>query len=117
MIVSAPMNEQELRNLMYTAQLPETNAPFSIRYPRGNGVMPEWKTPFEKLPIGKGRMVRDGEEVAILSLGHPGNFAVKACEELEKEGLLPAHYDMRFAKPLDEELLHDIFQGLKNHHC
>jgi 1-deoxy-D-xylulose-5-phosphate synthase len=113
MIVSAPMNEQELRNLMYTAQLPETNAPFSIRYPRGNGVMIDWRTPFEKLKIGQGRKLRDGEEVAILTIGHPGNFAVKACNELEKEGLYPAHYDMRFVKPLDEEMLHDIFSKYK----
>ena len=113
MIVSAPMNEEELRNLMYTAQLPETNAPFSIRYPRGNGVMIDWKTPFEKIQIGQGRKVNDGEEVAILTIGHPGNFAVKACEELEKEGIRPAHYDMRFVKPLDEVMLHEIFSTFK----
>ena len=113
MIVSAPMNEQELRNLMYTAQLPETNAPFSIRYPRGNGVMINWKTPFEKIQIGKGRKIKDGEEIAILTIGHPGNFAVKACEELEAEGIHPAHYDIRFVKPLDEVLLHEIFSKFK----
>ncbi|HNP97644.1 MAG TPA: 1-deoxy-D-xylulose-5-phosphate synthase [Bacteroidia bacterium] len=113
MIVSAPMNEEELRNLMYTAQLEKTAAPFSIRYPRGNGVMVDWKKPFQEIPIGKGRMVRDGEEVAILTIGHPGNFAVKACDELAKEGFYPAHYDMRFVKPLDAELLHDIFSRFK----
>ncbi len=108
MVVSAPMNESELRNLMYTAQLPETDVPFSIRYPRGQGVMPEWQTPFEKIVIGTGRKIKDGEEVAILSLGHPGNFVVNACKELATEDIHPAHYDMRFAKPLDEKLLHEV---------
>jgi 1-deoxy-D-xylulose-5-phosphate synthase len=113
MIVSAPMNEEELRNLMYTAQLDEVTGPFSIRYPRGNGVMVNWKTPFKKLEIGKGRKLKDGKEVAILSLGHPGNFAVKAIEKLESEGITPAHYDLRFAKPIDEAMLHDVFARYK----
>lgn len=110
MIVSAPMNESELRNLMYTAQLPENTLPFSIRYPRGQGVMPEWRTPLEAIAPGTGRRICDGEEIAILTLGHPGNFAVEACKQLEAEGLYPAHYDLRFAKPLDETLLHEIGQ-------
>ena len=110
MVISAPMNESELRNLMYTAQLESTNAPFVIRYPRGQGVMPEWRTPFEAIPIGKGRKIKDGQDVAVLSLGHPGNFATLAIRELKMEGLNPAHYDMRFAKPLDEALLHEVFQ-------
>ena len=109
MIVSSPMNEQELRNLMYTAQLPN-QGPFSIRYPRGNGVMLDWKTPFEELEIGVGRKITDGEEIAILSFGHPGNFVLSAQETFEKEGLNIAHYDMRFVKPLDEKLLHTIFK-------
>ncbi|MBK9543509.1 MAG: 1-deoxy-D-xylulose-5-phosphate synthase [Bacteroidetes bacterium] len=113
MIVSAPMNEEELRNLMYTAQLEKVAAPFSIRYPRGNGVMVDWRKPFQEIPVGKGRMVRDGEEIAILTIGHPGNFAVKACDDLAIEGLFPAHFDMRFVKPLDAELLHDIFSRFK----
>ncbi len=108
MIVSAPMNEEELRNLMYTAQLDENVLPFSIRYPRGQGVMPQWKTPMEKIEIGKARQIKDGEEIAILTIGHPGNFATEACALLENDGVHPAHYDMRFAKPLDEELLHEI---------
>jgi 1-deoxy-D-xylulose-5-phosphate synthase len=108
MVVSAPMNEAELRNLMYTAQLDENKLPFVIRYPRGQGVMPEWRTPMEKIEIGKGRMIKDGEDLAILTIGHPGNFAVMACKQLEAEGLNPAHYDMRFAKPLDVKLLHEI---------
>ncbi len=109
MIVSAPMNEKELRNLMYTAQLDSTTNPFVIRYPRGEGVMPEWKTAFEKIEIGKGRKLKDGEDVAILSFGHPGNFAAAAIRDVKAEGINPAHYDMRFAKPLDEELLHEVF--------
>ncbi|HZG01558.1 MAG TPA: 1-deoxy-D-xylulose-5-phosphate synthase, partial [Chitinophagales bacterium] len=109
-IVSAPMNEEELRNLMYTAQLPKNEKPFSIRYPRGEGVMPEWRKPFKEIEIGKARLVKDGGGVAILSLGHVGNFAVDACKQLITEELFPAHYDMRFAKPLDEELLHDVFK-------
>jgi len=108
MIVSAPMNELELRNLMYTAQLDENEYPFVIRYPRGQGVIPEWRKAMEKIPVGKGRMIRDGEEIAILTLGHPGNFAVEACKTLATDGINAAHFDMRFAKPLDEELLHEI---------
>ena len=107
MVVSAPMNEAELRNLMYTAQLESTVSPFSIRYPRGEGVMAEWRTPFEQIKIGKGRKLKDGRDIAILSFGHPGNFATAAIRALRTEGIDPAHYDMRFAKPLDEELLHD----------
>jgi 1-deoxy-D-xylulose-5-phosphate synthase len=111
MIVSAPMNEQELRNLMYTAQLPETNFPFTIRYPRGEGVMVDWKKPFEKIEIGKGRKLKDGKEVAILSFGHPGNFAQTAIRNLRNENIDPAHYDIRFVKPLDSDLLHEVFQN------
>ncbi|RYY90136.1 MAG: 1-deoxy-D-xylulose-5-phosphate synthase [Chitinophagaceae bacterium] len=107
MIISAPMNEQELRNLMYTAQLDSTKLPFVIRYPRGEGVMSDWKKPLEELTIGKGRRIRAGKDVAILSFGHPGNFAAAAIRELQSEGINAAHYDMRFAKPLDEELLHE----------
>jgi len=109
MIISAPMNERELRNLMYTAQLPTTVNPFVIRYPRGEGVMPEWKTPFEPLEIGKGRKLKDGQHIAILSFGHPGNFAAAAIRDVKAEGINPAHYDMRFVKPIDEELLHEVF--------
>ena len=109
MIISAPMNEKELRNLMYTSQLESTKYPFVIRYPRGEGTMPEWRTPFEQIEIGKGRKLKDGRDVAILSFGHPGNFAQAAIRELRTEGMDPAHYDMRFAKPLDEEMLHEVF--------
>lgn len=112
MVVSAPMNEQELRNLMYTAS-EYKEGPFTIRYPRGSGVMPEWRTPLELLQVGKGRMVREGDELAILSIGHIGNEAVEACNQLAAEGLNVAHYDLRYVKPLDEELLHSIFNKFK----
>jgi 1-deoxy-D-xylulose-5-phosphate synthase len=111
LVVSSPMNEEELRNLMYSASLHE--GPYSIRYPRGNGVMPNWRTPLRQIPVGQGRIVKEGEEIAILSIGHIGNYAVEACATLAKEGLNPAHYDMRFVKPLDEELLHEIFGKFK----
>jgi 1-deoxy-D-xylulose-5-phosphate synthase len=109
MIISAPMNESELRNLMYTAQLESTKLPFVIRYPRGEGVMPEWKTEMKEIEIGKGRKLKDGKDIAILSLGHPGNFAASAIRDLKNDGITPAHYDMRFAKPLDEAMLHEVF--------
>ena len=108
MIVSAPMNEQELRNLMYIAQLPREGKAFTIRYPRGQGVMPEWKTPFEQVEIGTGRTIKEGEEVAILTIGHIGNYAVAASESLFEEGVYVGHFDMRFVKPIDEVLLHHI---------
>jgi 1-deoxy-D-xylulose-5-phosphate synthase len=110
MIISAPMNESELRNLMYTAQLESTKLPFVIRYPRGEGVMPEWKTEMKEIEIGKGRKLKDGKDIAILSLGHPGNFAASAIRDLKNDGITPAHYDMRFAKPLDEVMLHEVFR-------
>jgi 1-deoxy-D-xylulose-5-phosphate synthase len=113
MIVSAPMNEQELRNLMYTAQLPRKGQAFSIRYPRGQGVMTEWRTPFEKIEIGKGRIIKEGEDIAILSIGHIGNYVVDACDRLAEKDIHPAHYDLRFAKPLDEDLLHKVFASFK----
>jgi 1-deoxy-D-xylulose-5-phosphate synthase len=110
MIVSAPMNESELRNLMYTAQLDSTKNPFVIRYPRGEAVKADWKTEMKEIKIGTGRELKDGEEIAILSFGHPGNFAAAAIRDVKSEGLNPAHYDLRFVKPLHEELLHEVFQ-------
>ena len=109
MIVSAPMNEGELRDLMYTAQLEKNQLPFSIRYPRGEGTMPQWKTEMKEIKIGTGRKLKDGNDIAILSFGHPGNFAAEAIRDVKKEGINPAHYDMRFAKPIDEEMLHEVF--------
>ncbi len=113
MIVFSPMNEQELRNIMFTVaddEFKQLKQTITIRYPRGEGVMPDWRKPFEKITIGKGRKVRDGQQVAILTIGPIGNYVTKACEALQVEGINPAHYDMRFAKPLDEALLHEIFQ-------
>lgn len=113
MTIAAPMNEEELRNMMFTAQQ-ENMGPFTIRYPRGNGVLTDWKRPFKALEIGKGKKVCDGEDVAILTIGHVGNFAVEACRELSSEGVYPAHYDMRFVKPLDAGLLHEVFSKYKH---
>jgi 1-deoxy-D-xylulose-5-phosphate synthase len=108
MVISAPMNESELRNLMFTAQLESTKLPFVIRYPRGEGVMPEWQTTMEEIVIGKGRKLKEGNEIAILTFGHPGNFAAAAIRDVKNDGLNPGHYDMRFAKPLDETMLHEV---------
>ncbi len=110
-VISAPMNEIELRNLMYTAQLGK--GPFVIRYPRGHGVITKWKQPFKEIEIGKGEILREGDEVAILALGHPVNFALAATDKLEEEGYKIAVYNMRFVKPLDEELLHSVFKKYK----
>ena len=116
LIVSAPMNEMELRNLMYTAQLDEMQLPIVIRYPRGEGINADLqkdtmaqKYPFQKIQIGKGQKLKDGKDIAILSFGHPGNFAATAIRDVRTEGINPAHYDMRFAKPIDEEMLHEVF--------
>src|SRR6201986_1372440 len=109
MTVSAPLNEEELRNLMFTAQQ-ENMGPFVIRYPRGNGVMVDWQRPMKAIPIGKGRKICDGEDVAILSIGAIGNEVVKAFSQLNDQGFYPAHYDTRFVKPLDEHLLHEVFK-------
>ncbi len=113
MIVSSPMNEAELRNLMYTAQLDTIKQPFVIRYPRGEGMMPEWKTEMQEIEIGKGRKLKEGKDIAILTFGHPGNFATAAIRNLKAEGVNPGHYDLRFAKPLDHELLHEVFKSYK----
>lgn len=113
LIVSAPMNESELRNLMFTAQLPRREKAFSIRYPRGQGVMPEWRTPMEEIKIGTGRKISDGEDLAVLTIGHIGNYVVEANERLQKKGVGIAHYDMRFVKPIDEDLLHEILTRFK----
>ncbi|MCL4146841.1 UNVERIFIED_CONTAM: hypothetical protein GTU68_039481, partial [Idotea baltica] len=110
MVIAAPMNEVELRNIMFTAQQPG-NGPISIRYPRGQGVTVDWKKSFKSMEIGKGRKICDGEDMAILTIGHVGNAAVDACRNLEESGVNLAHYDLRFAKPLDEALLHEIFKS------
>ncbi|ADQ17595.1 1-deoxy-D-xylulose-5-phosphate synthase [Leadbetterella byssophila] len=110
MVVASPMNEEELRNLMFLAQSDEFQSghqAITLRYPRGEGVMPDWKKPFSAIQVGKGRKLKDGEDIAILSFGPIGNEASKA---IQNSPYSIAHYDMRFAKPLDEELLHEVFQ-------
>jgi 1-deoxy-D-xylulose-5-phosphate synthase len=96
---------------MYTAQLEKNAGPFSIRYPRGNGVMLDWKKPFTEIEIGKGRKVSDGKDIAILSIGTAGNLVTKAVEILKTNTISAAHYDMRFVKPIDQELLHEVFKN------
>ena len=102
--ISSPMDEHELRHLMYTAQLPD-KGPFVIRYPRGRGVLEDWHCPFQEVPVGKGRCLREGTDVAVLSLGPVGNLVTQAIQELEGQNISIAHYDMRFLKPIDEEIL------------
>jgi 1-deoxy-D-xylulose-5-phosphate synthase len=109
MVVASPMNEEELRDMMFTAQLPDMG-PFAIRYPKGRGVMPKWKTPLKKMEVGKGRMICDGDDMAVITIGHVGNYAVEACKSAGNEGLSVAHFDLRFVKPLDEALLHQVFK-------
>lgn len=106
--ISSPMNEHELRRLMYTAQLPGKGT-FVIRYPRGRGVLADWRCPLEEIPVGKGRKLKEGKDLAVITLGPIGNIAAHAIQRAEKEkGLSIAHYDLRFLKPLDEALLHEI---------
>ena len=107
LVVSAPASERELRNLMYTAL--KSDRPFAIRYPRGTGEGESWENePFEELPIGRGRKMRDGEQIALLSIGTTARFAAEAADKLAEEGISAAHYDLRYAKPLDEELLREV---------
>ena len=111
--VASPLNEHELRKMMYTAQLPN-QGPFVIRYPRGRGVLPEWKCPLEAIEIGKGRLLKEGNDIAVLTLGPIGNTAQHAIAKAEKQsGKSIAHYDLRFLKPLDEELLHEVGKKFK----
>lgn len=102
--ICAPMDDHELRNMMYTAQL-DGQGPFVIRYPRGLSIHPDWHSEMHELTVGKGRCIVEGEKVAVLTIGHIGNEAAKAVERLETEGATVGHYDMRFVKPLDTELL------------
>lgn len=105
--ICSPMDEHELRKLMYTAQLPGMG-PFVIRYPRGNGILVDWRCPLEPIEVGTGRKLKEGTDVAVLSIGPYGNDVAKAVE-----GTKAAHYDMRFLKPLDEKLLHEIGQNYR----
>lgn len=109
--IASPMDEHELRHLMYTAQLPE-KGPFVIRYPRGRGVLVDWRCPMKELPIGKGRRLKEGREVAVVTIGPIGNLAAKAIAQVEAERQVTiAHYDLRFLKPLDEELFREVGEG------
>lgn len=108
MIVSSPMDEPELRNLMYTAQLPDMG-PFSIRYPRGAGTNVDWKTPFEAVEVGKGRKLSEGGDLVFLTIGPIGTKVQRIVAQLKEEGISAGHCDMRFVKPLDEALLHEVF--------
>ena len=113
LIVAAPMDEAELRNLLYTALL--TEQPFVIRYPRGRGAGVSWRgIPFEQLPPGRGRRLHEGRDVAVLSIGTIGNFAAAAVARAEAEGLSVAHYDLRYCKPLDLELLHEVGRSFRS---
>ena len=111
--IAAPYDEHELRNLMYTAQLPN-KGPFAIRYPRGRGKLVDWHCPFEELPVGKGRKLRDGDDIAILSIGSIGNLAAEAIERVATKGISAAHYDMRYLKPIDEDILHEVGSKYKH---
>lgn len=113
MQIFAPLNEIELRNIMYTAQK-RNDSPIMIRYPRGKGVIPDWKKPFEELEIGKGEVVSDGEDILILSIGTIGNNVIKAREELSKQGIGVGHFNMRFLKPMDYSLLDSGFEKYRN---
>jgi 1-deoxy-D-xylulose-5-phosphate synthase len=110
MTVAAPMNSLELRNLLYTAQLDKITGPFSIRYPKGIGMVSDWEKPFTETEIGKARLISEGKDVAVLSIGHPGNFVTDAVSKLAGEGISITHYDMRFLAPLDSEALHSVFK-------
>jgi 1-deoxy-D-xylulose-5-phosphate synthase len=110
MVIAAPMDEIELRNILYSAQLKNNKFPIAIRYPRGRGIYKNWKKPFEEINIGKGRKLNDGKEIAILTIGTTGIKAQQAVTKLKDMQISAAHYDFRFLKPLDENLLDEVFQ-------
>jgi len=114
MVVSAPMDEIELRNLMYTAQLDKNNFPMSIRYPRGRGIYTDWQRPFAEIEIGKARQISSGNDLAILSIGHTGITVAAVVNRLAKENISVEHYDMRFVAPLDKEVLHSVFKKFRH---
>jgi 1-deoxy-D-xylulose-5-phosphate synthase len=112
MIVAAPMDEADLRNMLYTAQLDKISSPVSIRYPRGKANNSDWEKPFLELEIGRGRKLSDGRDLAILTIGQPGNDVAKVLEKLREE-ISAAHYDMRFVAPVDESVLHEVFRNYR----
>lgn len=113
MVVAAPMDETEMRNLLYTAQLEKNKFPISIRYPRGKAINKDWKKPFEEIQIGKSRLLRNGNDIAVLTIGYPGNTASEVIRKLDNEDVSIAHYDMRFASPLDINTLHEVFRKFR----
>ena len=113
MIVSAPMDAIELRNMMYTAQLEKNKRPFSIRYPKGLSTITDWQKPFREIEIGKARLISDGDDIAVLSIGHPGNDVAAVAKKLAAESIFVTHWDMRFAAPLDNEALHSVFKKFR----
>ena len=112
LVISSPLNEWDLRNLMYTGYM-IPNGPFVIRYPRGKGEKSDWRNEMQILPIGKGRKLRDGHDIAVLTIGPIGNEAIKAINQVEPDGISVAHYDMIYLKPLDEALLHEVGRKFK----
>ena len=111
--IASPYDECELRRMMYTAQLPDKGT-FVIRYPRGKGSLTDWRCPLEEIPVGKGRCLKEGDDVALLTLGPIGKLMEPVVESAAKEGVSVAHYDIRFVKPLDEEMLHAVGKKFKN---
>lgn len=110
--IASPLDEHELRRMMYTAQLPD-KGPFVIRYPRGRGSLTDWECPLEEIPVGKGRKLTDGNEIAVITIGPIGKAAAEAIDMATKEGISISHYDLRYLKPLDEELLHEVGRQFK----
>jgi 1-deoxy-D-xylulose-5-phosphate synthase len=113
MVVSAPMDEIDLRNLMYTAQLEKNKFPFSIRYPRGRGIFTDWRKPFSEIEIGKARQISEGNDIAVLTIGHPGVAVTSVVNKFLKENISIAHFDMRFVTPLDKDVLHTVFKKFR----
>jgi len=113
MVVAAPMDEKELRNMLFTSQLEKNKFPFSIRYPRGKGINKDWNQPFSEIEIGKARLIKEGEDLALLTVGYPGNTVNQVIKKSDVDSISIAHYDMRFVSPLDTELLHDIFRKFR----
>ena len=113
MVVAAPMDEVELRNMMYSAQLDKNRVPYSIRYPRGKGVFTDWKRPFEEIETGKARQISEGDDLAVLTIGCTGNTAASVVKKMQNQNISIAHYDMRFVAPLDKEVLHAVFKKFR----
>ncbi len=114
MVVAAPMDEVELRNMLYSAQLDKNRSPYSIRYPRGKGIYADWKRPFVEIETGKARQISEGDDLAILTIGTTGNIAAAVVKKMQKQNISIAHYDMRFVAPLDKDVLHTVFKKFRH---